>query len=182
MFTKHLVTKELLPVVHRMFREVFPDEKLYEDGSCKDCFAGACDHEQKGRDVWHYYLWKLTTPDDQEGKFIAMSGIYTEEADPDSLWLGWMGVLPEYRRERLATRILNDFLRECRGLGFKYARIYTNEDNEAARACYRFNGFAEEKYGGETPEYILFGGPVWVYSRSAISPECPPWNDRKLNF
>jgi ribosomal protein S18 acetylase RimI-like enzyme len=116
------------------------------------------------------------------GKFIGMSGIYAEASDPESAWLGWFGVLPEYRRERFATRMLNVFAEECRALGFKYARIYTTENNIPARECYKFNGFSEEIYGGVIPFYVI-GGPVYIYSRSLYpNYDCPPWNDRHLDF
>ena len=117
------------------------------------------------------------------GSFIGMSGIYTEAIDPDSAWLGWIGVLPEYRRERFATRMLNAFAEECRQRGFKYARIYTNEGNIPARECYKFNGFMEEKYNGPTPDCVLTGGPIYIYSKSLYPQyECPPWADRHLDF
>ena len=175
MFTKHIVTKELLPVVHWMFREIFPETPPCDDGTYDGQFL------DDGKRC--HYLWKLTTSDDHEGKFIAMSAIYTEEADPDSLWLGWMGVLPEYRRERIATRIINDFLRECRKREYRYARACVSECNGPESDCLRFNGFSEEKYGGEIPKDILpVNHTLSIYSKSVDSSECPPWNDRKLIF
>lgn len=184
MFVKHLVTPELVGKAHELFAIIFPDEHLYDEGGpLKSCFELSCDPTRDPRDIWHYYLWSYSTPDCPMGKFIGMSGIYLEASDPDSAWLGWLGVLPEYRRERFATRMLNDFAQECRKCGRKYARIYTNENNLPARACYRSNGFTEEKYNGPTPEYVLTGGPIWIYSRS-LYPEnkLPLWNDRHLDF
>lgn len=185
MLTKYLVTKDLVDTAHEMFKVIFPDERLYEEegGELKSCFSESCSDDHDPNDLWHYYLWKFTTFDNPEGEFIGMSGIYTEAIDPESAWLGWLGVMPSYRRLRVATRMLNSFCRECREHGFKYARIYTNENNISARECYKFNGFTEEKYNGPAPDCVLTGGPIYIYSKALyLNEECPPWNDRKLDF
>lgn len=184
MFVKHLVTPELVGKAHELFAIIFPDEHLYDEGGpLKSCFELSCDPTHDPHDIWHYYLWSDSTPDCPMGKFIGMSGIYTEASDPESAWLGWIGVLPEYRRERFATRMLNAFAEECRSLGFKYARIYTNENNIPARECYKFNGYTEEKYNGPTPDYVLTGGPIYLYSKSLYpETELVLWNDRHLDF
>ena len=185
MFTKHLVTKDLLEKAKELFGIIFPSETLYDevDGVLKSCFDEACAHEQTPDNPWNYYLWSYSTPDKPMGEFIGISGIYVEKADPKSAWLGWLGVVPEHRRERFGTRMLNAFADECRDRGFRFARLYTNENNTAAREFYKFNGFKEEKFVGEAPDYVLNGGPVWIYSRSLYPyEECPDWGDRHLDF
>lgn len=186
MFNKRLVTKYLVDDAHDLFARIFPDEHLYdkEGGVLKSCFEESCSETRdQVNDPWKYWLWHFSTADMPLGETIGMSGIYIEHADPESAWLGWLGVLPEYRRERFATRMLNDFAEECRKCGRKYARIYTNENNIPARECYKFNGYVEEKFNGPTPEYVLTGGPIYIYSKSLYpGVECPPWNDRHLDF
>ena len=185
MLTKHLVTKDLVDKAHEMFAVIFPDEHLYDEdgGVLKSCFSESCSDDHDPNDLWNYYLWKLSTFDNPDGEFIGMSGIYTEAIDPESAWLGWIGVMPSYRRERVATRMLNSFCQECRERGFKYARLYTNENNIPAREFYKFNGFTEEKYNGPTPDCVLTGGPIYIYSKSLYPQyECPPWADRHLDF
>lgn len=185
MLTKYLVTKELVDKAHELFAVIFPDEHLYDEdgGVLKSCFSESCSDDHDPNDLWNYYLWKFSTHDNPEGEFIGMSGIYTETIDPESAWLGWIGVIPSYRRMRVATRMINSFCQECRERGFKYARLYTNENNIPAREFYKFNGFTEEKYNGPTPDCVLTGGPIYIYSKSLYPQyECPPWNDRKLDF
>lgn len=106
MFTKKLVTQELVGDAHRLFKLIFPKETLYEDGSVESCFSKSAENPLG---PWRYWLWSLSTPECPSGKFIGMSGIYEEEADPESAWLG---VLPEYRREWFGTRMLNAFQQE----------------------------------------------------------------------
>lgn len=181
MFTKKLITKELVPEAHRLFKLIFPEEHMYDDGTLESCFSRTA-ADPSG--PWHYWLWSYSTPEFPMGKNIGLSGIYVEDADPESAWLGWLGVLPEYRRERFGTRMLNAFQQEARDAGFKYARIYTNEGNTAARELYKFAGYTEERLDYDPPEYVLTGGPVVIYSMSLDKEKWPlvPWASRPLVF
>ena len=181
MFTKKLVTQEIVGDAHRLFKLIFPKETLYDDGSVDSCFSKSAENPLG---PLHYWLWSLSTPECPMGKFIGMSGIYEEEADPESAWLGWLGVLPEYRRERFGTRMLNAFQQEARDAGYKYARIYTNEGNKAARALYEFAGYTMETLDYKTPDYVLTDGPVVIYSMSLDKEKWPlrPWASRPLMF
>lgn len=128
-------------------------------------------------------MYKEYSSERSDGELVGMSGIYLEKSDPDSAWLGWIGVRPQFRRHRYGTRILNDFLDICRQYEFKFARLYTNENNVAARRFYEFNGFVGEKYTGDAPECVKTGGDIWIYSKSLREGfDCPPWNNRHLDF
>ena len=183
MFNKKLVTPELVQVAHELFKEIFPNETLYEDGTLESCFSRSAALVNDEHELWHYWVWSLSTPEAPMGFPIGLSGIYTEESDPDSAWLGWLGVISKYRRERFGTRILNDFLREARDRGFKFARLYTNDGNVAAKALYEFNGFTKETLNFDPPDYVKVGGEVIIYSKSLIEgQELVPWNSRPLVF
>lgn len=181
MFTKKLVTKELVSEAHRLFKLIFPNEQLYDDGSVESCFTRSAENPTG---PWHYWLWSLSDVDCPMGKYIGLSGIYEEEADPESAWLGWLGVLPEYRRERFGTRMLNAFQGEARDTGYKYARIYTNEGNMPARELYKSAGYIMERLDYEPPEYVKVGGDVLIYSMSLDKEKWPlvPWGSRPLSF
>ena len=181
MFAKKLVTQELVGDAHRLFKLIFPKETLYDDGSVDSCFTMSAENPFG---PLHYWLWSLSTPECPMGKFIGMSGIYEEEADPESAWLGWLGVLPEYRRERFGTRMLNAFQQEAMDAGYKYARIYTNEGNVAARGMYESAGYTMERLDYEPPEYVLSDGPVVIYSMSLDKEKWPlrPWGSRPMEF
>ena len=185
MFKQHLVDKSLVNKATELFRIIFPNETMYDEetGSLDNCFALAAEETHEPPDIWRYYLYTDSTPDCPYGKYIGMSGIYVEKSDPESAWLGWLGVLPEYRRERYGTRMLNYFEREAKELGFKFARLYTNEGNLAARALYEFAGYTMERLNYDPPEYVKVGGEVVIYSRSLYK-DVPlvPWNSRPLEF
>lgn len=79
--------------------------------------------------------------------------------------------------------MLNDFQQEARDRGFKFARLYTNDGNEAAKALYEFNGFTKETLSYDPPDYVKVGGEVIIYSRSLVEGQpLVPWDSRPLVF
>ena len=169
MVKEHLVTRENLDLVLSLYREIFPEE----DPNNK-CF------EESGAPDFHYTIVYDSTVDEPMGFPVGIRGLYTEEADPDSAFLGWFGVLEKFRRQRYGTRILNFFEEDARNHGYKFARLYTGETNEVARRFYEFAGYTCETLNYDTTDYA--GEQVVVYSRSLCDEPVPPWNNRPLQF
>ena len=176
MFKEQLVTEKNIDLVIDMWHKIFPEEQLWCGYECaKNCFEKSLNPD----DFLKYYIHFDSTPDKPMGFPVGISGIYTENAEPESAWLGWFGVLPEYRRQRYGTRIMNFFLRQCRDFGFKYARLYTGAENIIGQKFYEFNGFTGEPihidYTDE-PEYLI------IYSKTLCDEPVPPWNNRHLDL
>lgn len=53
---------------------------------------------------------------------MGITGVYYY--DLDSAWLGWFGVLPEYRNKGIGCRLLNKTIKLVSSMGFKYLRLY----------------------------------------------------------
>lgn len=175
MFTHKLVNSTNVGLAKELFAKCFPDDKLTDDENGVTCFDMSI-----GQKDFHYWISYDSDVDRPIGFPVGISGLYVEDADIESSWLGWFGVLPEFRRQRYGTRIINHYEDEARLAGFKYARLYTTENNAVARAFYKYAGYEEEMYHGDVPDDI--GGNVVVYSKSICGNPVPPWNDRQLLF
>lgn len=68
---------------------------------------------------------------------------------PTELYIDNLGVTPDRRRERLATRMLDELVAWGRELGCEEAWVGTEPDNAAARALY-------EKRGAEAETFVMF--------------------------
>ena len=72
---------------------------------------------------------------------------------------GWVSLLylcPEYRRRGLGVQLLGGAVTKYRTLGRRAVRLYAAEDNTAALAFYRANGFAElSRAPGTNGELLL---------------------------
>jgi GNAT superfamily N-acetyltransferase len=85
---------------------------------------------------------------EQDGKMIATSGmvVWQKPAIYGGVESGRLGYLlnfytiPEARRRGIATRLLNEVIREARSLGLRYLHLHTSKYGES---IYRKAGFKE---------------------------------------
>src|SRR5579859_7715253 len=52
------------------------------------------------------HFWQVWLIRDLHGNTIGLSGLYSLDDSTKNLWLGWLGVLPEYRNKGIGERIL----------------------------------------------------------------------------
>lgn len=78
---------------------------------------------------------------------------------PTELYIDNLGVTPDRRRERLATRMLDELVAWGRELGCEEAWVGTEPDNAAARALY-------DRRGAEAESFVMY-----VYE---LAPSSPP--------
>lgn len=79
------------------------------------------------------------------GKVIGITGLYTDAKDSKTVWLGWFGVHPQYRRQGIGSQLLESTISEAIKRGFAKLKLYTSSDkNEvAAHSLYRKFGFVQ---------------------------------------
>lgn len=94
-------------------------------------------------EVWLVYL---------NNKPIGICGLYTLHTaeNLDELWLGWLGIIPEFRNLKLGTQIMEHLYVEAKKVGCK--RIYSYVDKGGAPLnFYNREGF---KVIGTVQEYL----------------------------
>ncbi len=118
----------------------------------------------------------------ENDKPIGITGIYTCPVDPESAWLGWFGILKPFRRKGFGTEVIRHFESLARSRGFKYARLYTDKnDNQIAISFYQANGYTSEVYQNkddQVPEKYA----VLIFSKSLGDYALVPWNNRNMNL
>lgn len=111
------------------------------------------DDYKEGRywEVWLIYL---------NGKPIGICGLYTlkESKDLDELWLGWLGIIPEYRNLKLGGEIMTHLYSEARKVGAKKIYSYVGEDGKPLN-FYKREGF---KVIGNVGEYLKDRGIDYI--------------------
>ena len=124
-----------------------------------------------------YWLLRNT----EEDTYVGISGIYLEEEDTESAWLGWFGILPEFRHKGYAAEALRLFEEDAQKRGFIYVRLYTDTDNHTARQFYEKHGYVGERYRcAEDP--VSFQYDLMVYSKPLPGNEPLSWNNRNLHL
>lgn len=118
----------------------------------------------------------------EEGVPAGIIGIYEYPEDHESAWLGWFGIRESFRRRHLGTEAIRRFEAEAAARGYRYARLYTDaNDNDAAIAFYRKNGYVSEPYvNPDDPACMEY--PMLIFSRSLTSDPLVPWNSRNIHL
>ena len=161
-----LIDKSNLDEATRFQNEIFPHN---------DAYRNYYESVFKLRDA-EYYLAYL------DKTLVGMVGIYHENVDPESAWLGWFGVKNEFRRHHLGSEILGFFEKLAKEKGFKYARLFTDEfNNDAAISFYKKCGYISEKYINSDDAQSLLT-KVLIFSKSLTDEPCILWDNKSINL
>ena len=148
---------------------LFPQENCFADRDYENGYL----YPERGMDYWLLEV---------DGAWVGIAGIYNLKVEPETAWLAWFGILPEYRRRGYATEAIRMFEDVARSRGYLYARLFTERADAAAIACYLHNGFFQEEYNCPTDpgaKEVL----MYIMSKSLYpGRECPPWNDRDISL
>ena len=73
-----------------------------------------------------------------KGNIVGITGLYIDEFTQEDgvVWLGWFGVVPEYRNMGYGRRILEKTIELAKKRKKKILRLYTSADNERAHGLY----------------------------------------------
>lgn len=161
------INKENLELAKKIQNEIFPDHdasKNYEESVC-----GVTENR--------YYLVQ-----NEAGEFVGVSGLYRLPCDPESAWLGWFGILKQYRRKGYGSKTIRLFEAEAHKLGYLYCRFYADRfNNDTALDFYRKNGYSLEVY--ETwQDPASFDFPILVGGKSISDSPLKLWANRNMGF
>ena len=160
------ITEENVQIAHKMENIIFPHYDAYNN--YLDSFKEESENE--------YWLLEV------DGKYVGISGIYSYKAYPRDAWLGWFGLLEEYRGKHLGEQALALFEIVARRRNFFYARLFTDRfDNDNAKHFYEAHGYKEEYYELDSDSASKIY-PLSIYSKSLIEKEAPAWNNRDIHF
>ena len=125
------MTHSVIPLSHHNLKEaqavlqvVFPTEP-----KAQHYFALSLEPKKKGASYFEYAVLEV------DCKVIGTSGLYRERSTPDDLWLGWYGILPEYRGQGWGSVLLNDSIVLSRNMGAKNLRLWTTDEPDMAKAA-----------------------------------------------
>lgn len=160
------VTKNNLSAALQIQAELFPGE------SARANYEESLD----GTSPFEYYLVC------ENGIYAGITGLYSYPEDPESAWLGWFGIREEFRRRGLGSETLKKFEELAAARGFRFARLYTDaENNDAAIAFYKANGYVGEPYRNPQDPACLENKTL-IFSKTLTSGPLIPWNSRSIHL
>lgn len=166
------ITKDNIDYATRIQMKIFPDECAYYN---------YLDIINKNLEWQNYYL----VYDGDE--VVGVTGLYCFEDinETNSIWLGWFGVLKEYRRHGYGKRILLDTIDKAKEFSkkypIKYFRLYTStRDNKVAQILYSEIMDIKEEYNN--PSDFNYDNTCVIYSKSLTDEKASYWNNKYLGL
>ena len=162
--------KNIIDIVNIQM-EIFPSECGYFQYN----YALTCN-----KDYWKYWL----VYDDDN--IVAITGLYSDFDinETNSIWLGWFGVVPKYRRNNIGTDVLNFTISEAYKLTkrypIKYFRLYTSKDENAiAQKLYSKIMDFYEDYKCE--DDLNYNNACRIWTKVLFNDESIRWNNKNLD-
>jgi len=85
---------------------------------------------------WEVYIAKI------DNETVGVIGLYQQmETKTESVWVGWFGVRPQFRRKGIGTTLINQLKKIAADYKFRELLVFTDQDNVAALSLYQNNGF-----------------------------------------
>jgi RimJ/RimL family protein N-acetyltransferase len=163
------ITKDNLDLACKIQNTIFPEEDArvnYEECIRKDPY-------RKEQDYYIVYL-------DEEP--IGVTGIYSYHEYPNDAWLGWFGILEEYRKNGYGKATLEKTMKLAKEKGYTTFRLYTDEYALDAHRLYEKQGLKKELYDREDDKDEYFISDTYIYSKSLDKNDVELWNNKLLGL
>ncbi len=171
MLTSELITETNLNLAVKIQNIIFPlenAEQVYK-------YAVAEMINKPTDPQYKYFLVK------DNSTYIGLWGIYREKSRKEA-WLGWFGVLPQYRGKGYGEQIFKIFENYAINNNYQIIRLYTDEiDNANACKLYEKMGMIKEYYNNKHDINKKIGKIV-IYSKSLTNKPVKLWNNKNIHL
>lgn len=166
------ITNTNIDYATRIQMNIFPEESAYKN------YKYAIDSNLEYRKYYLVYNQDIV---------IGITGLYSMEDlnVTNSIWLGWFGVIEQYRKQGYGEKILLDTIEMARRLSkkypIKYFRLYTSErDNPIAQKLYSKILDIKEYYNNKEDDN--YNNTCLIYSKALCNNKVKYWNNKFLNL
>ena len=115
---------------------------------------------------------------------IGVVGLYDISKYKDTIWLGWFGVLEEYRFKGYGAQIFNDIVEIAKGYNKKFLRLFTYEVwNYEAQDFYKKHMQIDEYYTNkDDDQFDIKEGKCKIFSYSLCDEPVDYWNNKFIDI
>lgn len=163
------IVSENLEIACKIQNEIFPEEDAREN------FIEQINNNPYRKEMDYYIVYLNDQP-------IGVTGIYSYNEYPDDAWLGWFGILKEYRNKGYATIVLNKTINLAKEKGYLSFRIYSDEFAKDAHSIYEKNGFLRELYDRDDDKDEYFPADIFIFSKNLANKTNEYWNNKFLGL
>lgn len=169
------LSKENLDLANSIQKRLYPLESAevdYDDSLKLE--SGKIKTTQQKFNYCKYFLIQY------QEKFIGITGLYSHEQYPEDAWLGWYGLLSEYRKNDVCIAVIQQMFNFAMKQGYKHFRVYADSVVDSFH-CELYEQIFDykENYDLENGKYYLVG-QMLVYSKSLTNKKVVPWDNKCL--
>ena len=161
------INKDNLELACEIQNSIFPKENARVD------YLEQIDNS----DYWKELEFSIVYIDE---KPIGITGLYSYNQYPEIAWLGWFGVLEEYRCKGYGREIVNKMILLAKEKGYKEFRMYVDEYATSAHRLYSSIASIKEIYDREDDKDEYLNEEIFIYSLSLTDEEISLWDNKML--
>lgn len=158
-----------LEVACKIQNEIFPEEDARQN------FIDQINNDPYRKELDYRIVYLDETP-------IGITGIYSYNEYPNDAWLGWFGILKEYRKFGYGGKVLDMKINLAKEKGYKNFRLYTDEYAKDAHKLYESRGLTKDLYDRTDDKDEYFIADIYKYSICLTDEKVSLWNNKFLGL
>lgn len=163
------ITNENLELACKIQNTIFPEENARAN------YIDQINKNSGKKELVYYIVFLDSIP-------IGVTGIYSYYEYPDDAWLGWFGILEEYRKNGYGGMVLDKTMELAKKEGYKFFRLYTDVDAKSAHKLYESRGMIKEIYDNENDKLEDYTNDIYIYSVGLTEEKIDLWNNKMLGL
>ena len=163
------ITNDNLELACKIQNEIFPEEDAREN------FIEQINKAPYRKEMDYRIVYLDETP-------IGVTGLYSYHEYPTDAWLGWFGILKDYRKSGYGGKVLDMTIDMAKEKGYSTFRLYTDEFATDAHKLYESKGFVKEPYERDDDKDEFFIADIYIYSISLTNQKVELWNNKLLGL
>ena len=163
------INKKNLELACQIQNKIFPKENARQN------YIEQINKDTYRKEMDYYIVYYENMP-------IGVTGIYSYNEYPEDAWLGWFGILEEYRNNGYGGIVLDKTIELAKKKGYTKFRLYTDEFAQSAHKLYVSRGLIKERYDNENDKDEYFIADIYIYSISLTKNPIDLWNNKKLGL
>ena len=163
-----VITKDNLELACKIQNTIFKED-------ARENFIEQINKDPYRKELEYYIVYLKDKP-------IGVTGVYAYHEYPDTGWLGWFGILKEYRQNGYGGIVLDKTIELVRKKGYKEFRLYTDEFATSAHKLYESRGLIKELYDNPDDKDEYFDGKIYIYSISLTDKKIDLWNNKIIGL
>lgn len=163
------ITFDNLELACQIQNEIFPEE------NARNNYIEQINKDPCYKEMEYFIVYNNDIP-------LGVTGIYSYHEYPTDAWLGWFGILKDYRNKGYGGITLDKTIELAKVKGYKNFRLYTDEFALDAHRLYSSRGMVKELYNNIEDKDNYIDAEIYIYSINLTDEPIDSWNNKNIGL